>query len=88
MITESTQNYIDFEVTNEQVGRWRYTGFYGYPERDRRVESWNLIKILAHKSVLPWCIIGDFNDMSNVSEKRAWRRHPRHLIEGYQNTIK
>lgn len=40
----STLNYIDFEVFNEQVGRWRYTGFYGYSDRSRRVDSWNLIK--------------------------------------------
>lgn len=66
-ITKSAQNYIYFKVTNEQVGRWRYTGFYGCLERGRRNGSWNLLRSLKHKSLLPWCIIGDFNDMTNVS---------------------
>lgn len=61
-------HYIDFEVVNEQVGRWRYTGFYGCPERGRRQESWNLLKDLVGRSNLPWCVIGDFNDMMSADE--------------------
>ncbi|KAL8115437.1 hypothetical protein AgCh_022072 [Apium graveolens] len=87
VIIYSTQNYIDFEVMNEQVGKWRYTGFYGCPERSRRYESWKVLKGLKHKSLLPWCIIGDFNDMINVSEKRGGRRQPRYLMEGFKQTI-
>ncbi|KAL8128213.1 hypothetical protein AgCh_014971 [Apium graveolens] len=87
VITDNTQNFIDFEVSNDQVGRWRYTGFYGYPERERRTESWDLIRNLSHASELPWCIIGDFNDMLCVGEKRGGRVHPRHLMEGFRKTI-
>lgn len=87
VITGSSQNFIDFEVSNEQVGKWRYTGFYGYPERERRAASWDLIRNLTHKSALPWCIIGDFNDMISVGEKRGGRSHPRHLLEGFRNTL-
>lgn len=57
-IVDSTTNFIDFVVSNDQVGRWRYTGFYGYPERNRRVDAWNLLRDLSSKSPLPWCIIG------------------------------
>ncbi|XP_074369831.1 uncharacterized protein LOC141711338 [Apium graveolens] len=87
VIKSSTQNYIDFEVFNEQVGRWSYTGFYGYPERCRRAESWNLIKELSHRSDLPWCIAGDFNDMVSSDEKRGGRPHPRPLLEGFNQVL-
>lgn len=39
-IKGSSNHYIDFEVCCDQIGRWRYTGFYGCPERQRRRESW------------------------------------------------
>lgn len=38
-IKGSCNHYIDFEVYCEQMGRWRYTGYYGCPERSRRQES-------------------------------------------------
>lgn len=38
-IKGSSHHFIDFEVENDQVGHWRYTGFYGCPECSRRNES-------------------------------------------------
>lgn len=38
-VRSSNNHYIDFEVNCEQVGRWRYTRFYGCPERQRKRES-------------------------------------------------
>lgn len=68
-IKGSCNHFIDFEVNNEQTGRWRYTGYYGYPQRIRRVDSWNLLRELSAASSLPWCILGDFNDISSMDEK-------------------
>lgn len=42
MVTNSCQNFIDFEVVHEQLGRWRYTGYYGFPKRGRRTEAWGM----------------------------------------------
>lgn len=42
---------------------------------------------LAGSSMLPWCILGDFNDMMFGWEKRGGRPHPVHLLEGFNNTI-
>ncbi|XP_074378457.1 uncharacterized protein LOC141719994 [Apium graveolens] len=86
-IRGSSNHYIDFEVSCDQVGRWRYTGFYGCPERWRRRESWQLIKDLGAESQLPWCIIGDFNDMLYAHEKRGGRNHARVLLEGFQEVV-
>lgn len=38
-IKSSCKHYIDFEVVCDQLGRWRYTGFYDCLERGRRQES-------------------------------------------------
>lgn len=80
-------NYIDFEVTHEQLGSWRYTVYYGFPERERRVDSWNMMRELATMSVLPWCIIGDFNYMVTLEEKKGGVRQPRNLLEGFSEAI-
>ncbi|XP_074369678.1 uncharacterized protein LOC141711143 [Apium graveolens] len=86
-VVKVTRHFIDFEVENIQVGRWRYTGFYGCPERRRRRESWGLISYLANKSNLPWCILRDFNDMMYRDEKMGGRDHTRDLLLGFTATI-
>ncbi|XP_074336019.1 uncharacterized protein LOC141673184 [Apium graveolens] len=60
-------------------------GFFGYPDRGRRRES--RLKELARKFVLPWCIIGDFNDMMYEDEKRGGRKPPYSLLTGFQETL-
>ena len=62
-ILGSSTNYIDAHVTIDQVGSWRFTGFYGCPERNRRNESWAMLKNLSKISQLPWILLGDFNDI-------------------------
>lgn len=86
-VTDATRNYIDFEVENHQVGRWHYTRFYEIPDRSRRRESWNLLRILAANSTLPWCVIGDFNDIMLQDEKRGGRQQPRYLLEGFTTAV-
>lgn len=91
-IIEINKHFIDFEVENDQVGRWRYTGFYGCPEHGRLYESWSLIRYPAAKSSLLWCIIGDFNDLLFTDEKRGEKRggrdHPRSCLLGFGNAIR
>lgn len=84
-IKGSCNHYIDFEVAGNQVGRWRYTGFYGCPDRSRRKESWSMLKELAARSSIPWCVIGEFNDMMFMHEKKGGRLS--FLLEGFKDTV-
>lgn len=72
-ITNYSQNHIDVEVEDKLHGNWRLTGFYGMPEIGRRKESWNFLRSLARTSALPWCVIGDFNDILSTEEKKEHR---------------
>ncbi|XP_074351494.1 uncharacterized protein LOC141690607 [Apium graveolens] len=56
-------------------------------KREKRQESWNLLRELANKSDLPWCIIGDFNDMMSTDEKRGGRPHPFNLLQGFIEVV-
>ncbi|KAL8158305.1 hypothetical protein AgCh_002851 [Apium graveolens] len=87
VVKDASENFIDVEIVVEQVGRWRFTGFYGYPERRRRYDSWNLLRNLARTSNLPWCVMGDFNDLMYATEKEGGRNHPRRLLDGFCNVI-
>lgn len=46
-----------------------------------------MMRELAAKSSLPWCMIGDFNDIVSMEEKRGGRVQPRSLIEGFSEAI-
>ncbi|XP_019159684.1 PREDICTED: uncharacterized protein LOC109156288 [Ipomoea nil] len=75
------------EVCVPGFEKWRMTGFYGFPQRWRREESWNLIKSLASKSDLPWVVIGHFNDLLFQREKQGGNPHPDRLLRGFGDTI-
>ncbi|XP_058008112.1 uncharacterized protein LOC110638724 [Hevea brasiliensis] len=48
---------------------WRMPGFYGFPERNRRYLSWDLLRQLSQRSDIPWVLIGNFNDLLAAHEK-------------------
>ena len=81
--TNYSQNYIDLSFYENGVVDWCMPCFYGYPERSRRKESWDLIRKLAMLSDVSWCIIGDFNDLLYSSYKRGNHPHPSSLMEGF-----
>lgn len=58
-----SRNHVDISVTVAGFSPWRMTCFYGFPERRRRENSWNLLRSLRPRSSLPWVVIGDFNDL-------------------------
>lgn len=82
-----SRNRIDVEVRLDDMVAWRLTGYDGMPERNWRRESWNLLRKLANLSILPWCCIGDFNDLMYGSEKRGFVLHPNWLLEGFRSAV-
>ncbi|XP_057803521.1 uncharacterized protein LOC131018835 [Salvia miltiorrhiza] len=74
-------------IITDTKGDWRFTGFYGFPERGRRRESWNLLRRLAVINSLPWVIAGDFNDLLDPGDKRGRVDHPNWLFSGFRSAI-
>ncbi|PNX66302.1 endonuclease/exonuclease/phosphatase family protein, partial [Trifolium pratense] len=75
------------EVVDARRGTWRLTGFYGYPGGSRRRDSWNFLRHLSHVSNIPWCIIGDFNDILSSDEKKGRVDRPNWLINGFRDAV-
>uniref|UniRef100_A0A803NVH1 DUF4283 domain-containing protein n=1 Tax=Cannabis sativa TaxID=3483 RepID=A0A803NVH1_CANSA len=74
-------NYIDVSVSIGEQGSWRLTGLYGEPNRSLRHKTWNLMRTLKPRSNLPWCIIGDLNNVASQQDKRGGNPYPNRLIE-------
>lgn len=77
-------NHIDMELSIEGHPNFRLTGFYGEPQRNLRRSSWNLIRQLNEALTIPWCVIGDLNNILHQNDKRGGRRYPNWLLSGFQ----
>ncbi|WJX92273.1 hypothetical protein P8452_73938 [Trifolium repens] len=81
------RNFINLEVDEADKGVWRLTCYYGYPERDRRRQAWDMLRELRNMSPLPWCIIGDFNDLLSQEDKLGHNPHPNWLFSGFRSAV-
>ncbi|MCH80000.1 hypothetical protein A2U01_0000762, partial [Trifolium medium] len=82
-----SRNFINLVVEEREEGEWRLTCYYGYPERGRRRQAWELLRELRDMSESPWCIIGDFNDLLSQEDKRGNHPHPNWLCNGFRNAV-
>lgn len=82
-----SNNHIDIETSVKGRGTWRFTGFYGEPNRTNRRRTWELLKNLARDANLPWCVLGDLNNIVAQSDKRGGTPYPDWLIEGFNEAL-
>ncbi|KAK3195392.1 hypothetical protein Dsin_026702 [Dipteronia sinensis] len=73
-----SQDHIDVNIKEKYRQLWRFTGFYGHPDRSQRKLSWTFLRRLAGMSSLPWVCMGDFNEVLRDDEKlggneKRWR---------------
>jgi hypothetical protein len=64
-------SHIDVIINDTLPEAWRLTGFYGAPATQDREASWNLLRRLKSQSNLPWCCMGDFNELVRLEEKQG-----------------
>lgn len=82
-----SQNHIDLKIEEDGIGNWRFMGFYGFPERSRRQNSWALLRHLSTVNSLPWVCIGNFNDLLCFSDKRGRVDHPNWLYSEFKDIV-
>lgn len=82
-IQSYSPNFINIEVENSVRRAWRLTLFYGFPQAAQRRQSWELLRQLVPRGGMPWCIIGDFNDILEVCEKKGNHDRPNWMINGF-----
>ncbi|XP_060963958.1 uncharacterized protein LOC115723947 [Cannabis sativa] len=80
-------HHIDATVQMVGLPPWRFTGIYGEPKRELRSQTWDLFRSLKNDSLLPWCLLGDMNNLGSHLEKKGGRKYPDRLIEGFLKAL-
>ncbi|KAL8126087.1 hypothetical protein AgCh_013389 [Apium graveolens] len=81
------KNHIDVFVKNKDGDEFRLTGVYGEPDRQKRKETWDMIRMLSSINTDPWCLIGDMNNVLSQADKQGGRPYPQWLIQGFRDVI-
>ncbi|KAL4273129.1 hypothetical protein GQ457_13G019270 [Hibiscus cannabinus] len=50
--------------------QWRFIGFHSAPKVYNSISSWNLLRSLNDIQDVPWCVMGDFNEILSVSKRQ------------------
>lgn len=66
-----SRNHIDVKVDMIGWNTFRLTRLYGEPDRAKRQDTWNLIRNLKNNSLIPWCLVGDMNNVTKQEDKRG-----------------
>ncbi|XP_074342276.1 uncharacterized protein LOC141679766 [Apium graveolens] len=82
-----SQHHIDARVKGDNTIEWRLTGVYGEPDRLQRHKTWDLLRNLARDANLPWCVIGDINNVMCLEEKVGGDPYPTWLMEGFSAAL-
>ena len=76
--------HIDVEVVENDGSRWKFTGIYGEPARDKKWKTWRLLRILNQQLDLPWLCAGDFNEILYSHEKKGGPARPQNQMESFR----
>ena len=79
--------HIDAIVNGGSKEAWLLTGFYGEPDKDRREEGWNMIRMLSSRSDLLWCCFGDFNELLKVEDKRGGAPQSQSQMQQFRDAL-
>ena len=80
-------SHIDAVVNKNQPDAWRLTGFYGAPETHLLEESWTLLRRLSSLFSLPWCCLGDFNELIRAEEKQGRIHRSENQMQRFRDAI-
>jgi hypothetical protein len=86
-IKSYSHNHIDAVINEGMSDAWRLTGVYGAPETHNRPKTWDLLRKLDGLFQLPWCCLGDFNEVVKLEEMCGRFRRPEKQMQAFRNVL-
>jgi hypothetical protein len=86
-IKSYSHNHIDAVVNEGKSDAWRLTGVYGAPETHNRPKTWDLLRRLDGFYQLPWCCLGDFNEVVKLEEMHGRLKRPDRQMQAFRNVL-
>ena len=80
-------SHIDAVINEGMSNAWRLTGVYGAPETHNRSETWDLLLRLNGLYQLPWCCLGDFNEVIKLEEQHGRHLRPAHQMQAFRDVL-
>jgi hypothetical protein len=80
-------NYIDVSIEESENRIWRFTGIYGEFRWARKYKTWERLGNLHSQNNLPWCVMGDFNEIAYSHEKEGGNPRPQRFMEAFRNSV-
>uniref|UniRef100_A0A2N9IMR2 Reverse transcriptase domain-containing protein n=1 Tax=Fagus sylvatica TaxID=28930 RepID=A0A2N9IMR2_FAGSY len=62
-------------------------GIYGASETSRRSDTWTMLKRLYRANPLPWCVIGNFNEIVKTEEMKGRRNQPERQMRAFREAL-
>lgn len=91
LVAEMSKSRLHIDVTLScdrlRISHWRLMGFYGEPRRERRKESWFLMRFLRAQSTTPWLCMGDFNEVLAAEEQMGANEREQWQINAFQDMV-
>lgn len=83
-----SNNHIDLKLKEVIENKlWRFIGFYGYSEENKKTLSWNLMSLLKTHNNLPWLCVGDFNEILLDTEKKGSVDRRSHVVQNFIDVL-
>lgn len=85
-INTSNRNFIDTLITFK--GKvFNDTFVYGAPKITDRQEVWNLLSDISITRTTPWFLTGDFNEITDNSEKAGGLERPESSFSAFRSFL-
>jgi len=66
---------------------WRFTGLYGFSEKENKLKTCDLLLDLRLHTALPWLVGGDFNEILFNYQKKGGRTKAQATLEAFHATL-
>uniref|UniRef100_A0A803NML1 Reverse transcriptase domain-containing protein n=1 Tax=Cannabis sativa TaxID=3483 RepID=A0A803NML1_CANSA len=81
-------NVFDGYMAVSNGPKWHFTAFYGEPAVHNRHTSWTLLKRLKDVApLLPWMVIGDFNEILSNHDKFGGGLRNEQQMDAFRDTL-